>query len=805
MRIAILSFVLGIALLQQQASLFSPMILLAMCAVAVALLWWLARNRNQFRSVYRYPILLIGCASLGWVWASAFASYYLSEELPSEWEQRDITVIGTVADLPNFFEQGARFQFEVEQILPDKGAPPTIPHHLALSWYSTNPEITQEQSIRPGQRWRFTLRLKRPHGNANPYGFDYEQWLLEQGIRATGSVQDRPKAMDNLLLQEFVWTLPHVIERSRAHLRSKINAALQGKTYAGVIVALVIGDQREISQADWQVFNRTGIGHLVSISGLHITMVAGLFAALVNYLWRRSFFIGRDLVLWLPAQKAAAVAGALMALIYVALAGFGVPSQRTLYMLTVVAVAMWSGRLTGVSHVLCLALGVTCLIDPWAVLSPGFWLSFAAVAMILWVSVGRGESPPATGWREHLQRQLAVAGRTQYAVTVGLVPLTLLLFGQVSIISPIANAVAIPLISLVVTPLALLGSVLPTPLSDLVLRLAHECVVWLALALTNLSQLSVAVWNTPTPSFASFAAAMIGTLWMLAPRGIPMRWLGLVFWLPMLTQTPLPVKVGEMRITAFDVGQGMALLVETSHHRLLYDTGPMYSPESDGGNRVIAPYLRARGIHHLDEVMISHNDADHSGGALSIFSQIEIDRTRTSLAPESPIVLAATAHQSCLAGQSWEWDGVQFQVLHPSPSVYESKKWKPNARSCTVKITNGPHSILLAGDIEAVQEDELVNSIPDQLKADVLLAPHHGSGTSSTEPFLRAVQPSIALFQVGYLNRYHHPKAEVYARYGEFGINRLRTDQTGAITLQFGTHILYSEYRRDHDRYWYGR
>jgi competence protein ComEC len=249
----------------------------------------------------------------------------------------------------------------------------------------------------------------------------------------------------------------------------------------------------------------------------------------------------------------------------------------------------------------------------------------------------------------------------------------------------------------------------------------------------------------------------------------------------------------------------MALLIETERHRMLYDTGPFYSPESDGANRVILPYLKARGIGALDAVMISHNDNDHSGGALSIFDEMKVGWVSSSLGSDSPILLAAPNHRRCVAGQSWWWDGVFFELLHPASASYDSGKWKPNARSCTLKITLGLHSILLPGDIEAVQETQLVASSRDQLRASVLLAPHHGSGTSSTASFLDAVKPEIALFQVGYRNRYRHPKQEVFDRYGNLGIKRLRSDDSGAVELRFGARLDVGEYRTEHARYWYGR
>lgn len=806
MRSAILAFVLGVACLQQQAALWQIEFLITLFLFSIVIFlgakkYWPLRLMPRLRQLVIVGVFFL----LGYVWASMFASWYLRQELAAELEGQDVTVVGTIASLPHVFPEGVRFNFSIEKTMPDAGLLARVPQKIALSWYATSqsPDVAIAD-VKPGERWRFTIRMKRPHGNANPMGFDYEVWLLEQGLRATGTV--RPEGeFQHGRLDSFVWSLGNVIDRSRAILRERIHLALPLQPYAGVIVALVVGDQREVTQADWKIFNRTGIGHLVSISGLHITMVAGLFAGLMFYLWRHSFFTDAQLPLRLPAQKVAALSGALMALLYVALAGFGVPAQRTLYMVLVVALAMWVGRLTSISHILCVALGVVVVLDPWAVLWPGFWLSFGAVAILLFVTIGRIAVAPTTSRQESLLRSFSAAVRTQYAVTVGLVPLTLLLFGQISLISPLANAIAIPLISFVVTPLSLLGSVMPTPVSTVLLQIAHGCVAGLVDLLQLLSRQSFAVWSAPIASFWMFVVAMLGSLWLLAPHGWPARYLGLFCWLPILINQANSPRPGEMAVTTFDVGQGMALLIETARHRLLYDTGPYYSSESDGGSRVLLPYLNARGIHHLDTIIVSHNDNDHSGGALSVLAAMPTDLVMTSLKPNSAIVLAARHHQACIAGQHWEWDGVRFEILQPTAASYENDKLKPNARSCTLKISTANLSMLLPGDIEALQENELVNSGSEKLAATVLIAPHHGSGSSSTPAFLQAVHPKLVLFQVGYRNRYHHPKSEVVQRYADFGVNRLRTDEAGAITLQFGSTLFISEYRTEHKRYWYRR
>lgn len=807
MRILILGFAAGAAWLQTQASLPSHA---GAALFLVVVLGMLAALLLRLHAHWRSAAALVAGVGLGFFWAAWLAHAALAPQLALADEGQDITVTGTVASLPYRFEQGVRFNFAVEEAVVAE-----VPPLIALSWYAGfRAEVTNAVGdVQPGERWRLTVRLQRPHGNANPRGFDYEVWLLEQGVRATGYVRPQPRAdMPNLRLAAFVPGFGNVVEASRAALRSRIARSLEGKQYAGVIVALVVGDQRAIAQSDWQVFNRTGVSHLISISGLHITMIAGMFALGAGALWRRSFFTGWQLPLLLPAQKVAALAGALAAFLYVLLAGFGVPAQRTLYMLMVVALALWLGRITSIGHVLCLALGVVVVLDPWAVLWPGFWLSFGAVATILYATAGRTVAPlpaQASRWRR-LSAAVALGAHTQYVVTVGLVPLTMLLFSQVSLVSPVANALAIPVISLLVTPLALAGSLLPAPLCDWLLLLAHAIVQMLAQVLEWLGARRFAVWTAPAPPAWSFCWALFGTAWLLAPRGWPQRWAGMLGWLPLLTALPSSPPPGKLWVTAFDVGQGMALLVETHKHRLLYDTGPAYGMDSDGASRVIEPYLRARGIARLDAVIISHSDTDHAGGALSLLENVQVGWLASSLFDGHPAIEARRQQQRaylrCAAGQSWTWEGVHFAMLHPLPDSHADIALKPNARSCSVKITAGKHAILLAGDIEAAQEAQLLaRSHEGELAADVLLAPHHGSGTSSTQDFLDAIDPSLAIFQVGHRNRYKHPKAQVYARYAAMGITRLRTDVEGAVVLEFGQEITVTPYRASRPRYWHGR
>jgi competence protein ComEC len=577
------------------------------------------------------------------------------------------------------------------------------------------------------------------------------------------------------------------IERSRERVRGRIQAALPDASYAGVIAALAIGDQRAIPPEQWQTFTRTGVNHLMSISGLHVTMVSGLVFVAVGGLWRRS----PRLTLALPAPKAAAAAGLGAALLYAVLAGYAVPAQRTVYMLAVVAVALWLGVIESASIVLCLALLVVVLIDPWAVLAPGFWLSFGAVAVILYVTAGR------TG-RGHW---VATWGRVQVAVTLALVPLLLAMFQQVSAVSPIANAAAIPVVSLAVVPLTLIGILMPF---ELLLQCAHAVMSACMVFLEWLAGLPDAVWQQHAPPPWTIVVAVAATTLLLAPRGLPARWLGLAGLVPLFTVTPAALQAGAVQIVVLDVGQGVAALVRTERHALLYDTGPQFGPGVDSGSRIIVPYLRAAGVRRLDGLIVSHDDDDHWGGAASVLQALPVEWLLTSLPDLDPLVVRAEPSLRCAAGQSWEWDGVHFEVLHPARASYDDPGVKDNDRSCVLAIDAPGGRILLPADIERRSEEALLRGARGRLRADVLLAPHQGSRTSSLPEFVTAVGARVVVFPVGYRNRFRHPHHEVVRRYAESGARVYRTDRDGALTILIPASgaIRVAPFRALYRRYW---
>lgn len=780
MRTNVLAFVLGVWLLQQQAALPS-----FAWAGLLPLLWLLSRFAPDGLPFVRSVPVKFVFLGLGFFWAAFMAQSRLADALPAAWEGRDIQVVGVVAALPVTNERGMRFEFDVERV---KTPEAVVPRHIQLAAYRDGFGKETTGAVAPdfhaGERWLLTVRLKRPHGNANPNGFDYEAWLLERNIRATGYIRQDE---GNRRLAEQVYRPAYIVEMLRERVAKRFQSVLGERPYAGVLKALAVGEQNAISPDQWKVFLRTGVTHLMSISGLHVTMISSLAFALAYGLWRRS----QVLALRLPARKAAVVAGVLAALLYALLSGFGVPTQRTLYMLSVVAIALWMGRASSASSVLALALLAVVLSDPWAVLAPGFWLSFGAVAAILYVAVGR------LG-RSHWLREWA---NVQWAVTLGLVPALLLLFQQVSIVSPLANAFAIPVISLAVVPLTLAGAILPL---DLSLLLAHQVMAWCMAALEWLSQMPDAVWQQHAPPVWTVLAAAIGILWMLLPRGFPARWLGMFGLAPMFLVLPLQPGQGELWIAVLDVGQGLAVVVQTRDHALLYDTGPHFSADADSGSRIVVPYLRAAGIKRLDGLIVTHDDSDHSGGAASVLDAVPVDWLASSLPAGSPILPHAKKSLPCFAGQSWEWDGVRFDMLHPAWGSYADERLKKNARGCTLKITSPYGSVLLPADIERESEAEILARTPSALAATLLIAPHHGSKTSSTEAFIRQVNPSIVIFTAGYHNQFGHPKPEVVERYRALGSRLYRSDRDGAVLLRFEKEgaVKMQTWRQERQRYW---
>ena len=728
--------------------------------------------------------------TLAFALAGARASQYGQTALNPALEGRTLQVVGIVANLPQRTEDSARFRFEVESARDSDGTLTQLPPQLLLGWYgnrlNNNADKVQAPpaDLRPGDRWQFAVRLKAPHGHINPHGFDYELWLWEQGLQATGYVRNGSK---DARPQWLGHTWAHPVERLRQRVRSAIDAQVEDRAMAGIVAALLVGDQAAIERADWDVFRASGVAHLMAISGLHITGLAWMAALFVSWLWRRSdvWSSQKPWSLWLPAPIAASACAAIVALTYALFTGWGVPAQRTVWMLAVVTLLRVYGLRWPLMQVWLTVCAVVLALDPWALMQAGFWLSFVAVGVLF----ASGVQEPASSLWGAVRRMW----REQWLMSVCLAPLTLLLFHQVSVVGLFANLLAVPWVTLVVTPLCMLGLVLPFAWG--VAAEALQGLVWVLKACAGVSW---AQWSAPAAPLWAGAVALVGMgTWVMR---VPMwlRCFGVALVLPVLSwQTPRPAH-GTFELVAADMGQGHAVLVRTATHSLLYDTGPRYSAETDAGQRVLVPLLRAWG-ERLDRIVISHQDSDHSGGAPAVMAMQPQADVLTSIAREHPLQQLG-AMQRCERGQSWTWDGVRFEVLYPRASDYE-RKLKPNALSCVLRVTAADTSALLAGDIEAAQEQDLLQS-GQALQADWLLVPHHGSATSSTQAFLDAVQPSVAIVQAGYRNRFGHPRPDVLRRYSDLGVLVVQTPRCGASTWRSEQPKLVQCERNQRQRYW---
>ena len=741
--------------------------------------------------------------TVGFAWNAHYAEKRLGNILVSDLEGHDLSIEGRVAALPQGGVDGAKFAFAVDKVMKGQQIIDRFPEKIYLSWQPAwrNPQDIPEMI--PGQRWRLKTKLKQPYGTLNPYTFDFERWSFHQNFGASGSVRS------GLLLQAQDIGLMDFelrMELARWHLRKKIQNLLPSDArYVGVIIALVMGDQNAIDQEDWRVFNATGISHLISISGLHVTMLAGVGALLASFMWRRHY-----LPLLIPVSKLAAIAGFLTAFIYAWLAGFQIPAQRTMFMVGVVSFALWTGRNPRSFDIWWWALFIVLLVDPMAPYTPGFWLSFGAVAAILYsMENSAGLLGVPTGkefevhWTDRAVKALHEAFRVQTVVTLALLPFTLFWFYQVSIVSPLANAFAIPVVSYVVTPLAIAGALLPDFVGRWLLLGAHFSMEYLAQLLHWMANWKWSVIWHQQPSWWALLLSGIGIVYAIKPGSLSENWrsriAALCFLFPLFIRFDNgAIGSGQFNATVFDVGQGTAVLIETSSKKLLYDTGPIQGKKNDAGQRILLPYLQGRGIHQIDRMVISHSDSDHVGGANTLLKHIEFSSMMGSLPSTNPLLENLQTKKvpsiPCRYGQQWIWDEVEFYIWHPHEhSLFEREySRKPNEMSCVLEVRNKNTSFWLTGDVEKQGEAEIVDRLTQIMLTQIgdreliFMAPHHGSKTSSSEPLLKRLMPDHAFAQNAYRNRYGHPHPTVVERYESLQIPFLQTPKTGAQIWRLG-------------------
>ena len=787
MALGIIAFLFGILFLQQFSSL--PNILWCWVLFLVCLLPFITHD-FRFGQIIRVCLLFI----MGFLWALLRAHLILDSGLPDKLQGKDLLVTGVVASIPIEDKRKRRFEFNIESLEYNEQhfkSPGTV----KLSWYR-KPLARQAKSadtyttkIKAGQRWQFWLRLKQPHGFMNPGSFDYEGWLYQKKIRATGYVRINSKKnqfakkLDDNVQGYSLLTLRQNLYELLSYITSKHD-------YAGILVALAMGERSGISQQQWQVFRATGTSHLVAISGLHI----GLLAGFIFYLTRRLWPYCGNAALFLAAPRAAAIIALLIAACYAALSGFAVPAQRALIMLSIVMLSIFFRHKVQSSEVLSLALLCVLIFDPNAVLSAGFWLSFTAVVIISLAALGRLDSVT----------KFKVWGRLQWRISLALIPLLIFLFQQASIISPLTNLFAIPVVSFLVVPLVLLSTSIAAFFPDiaaLMFTLADSILSVLWWVLSYLADSSFSQWYGVKPSLLPVCLAGVGFFLLLTPGGWPAKYFGIFLIIPLVWPNLDSPDHGEAEITLLDVGQGLAAVIQTQHHALLFDSGPRFSKSFNTGSAVVIPFLRQKGIKKLNMIILSHKDNDHRGGFNSVQEFFDTDVILSSYEEKGS--------KPCWAGQDWIWDGILFEILNPDDSLVYKKR---NNASCVLKVSVGGQSLLLSADIEKRAEKLLIKHRSAKLRSTYLVAPHHGSKKSSSRRFLDAVEPDLILIPVGFKNRYRMPHATVLRRYNDKGIPYIQTFQSGAVRILLGdisgqksSSKLPEQYRKQWHKYWNSR
>ncbi len=704
-------------------------------------------------------------------WTMWRADIALSQRLPHALEGQDILVTGVVRGLPQVEEHATRFQLDV-QSARFEGKPIGLDGRARLSWYDHAPEL------QPCSEWQLRLRLKRPRALIDPGSFDFERFALQRGIVATGYVREDDA-------NRVLGSAPICVDRLRQHIVGVIRSVLGPGPRTDLMQALAFGDQRAMDEHEWAVARATGIPHLIAISGLHIALFASFGLALIRLLWKMA---PRITLRW-PAPLIEAVASLVFAVAYALLAGFGLPTRRALVMIGALLLANLARRGRAPVQGLALAVIVLLIWNPLCVLSAGFWLSFVGVGWLMFCLGG------ATQRRRWL-RDLVTA---QGVASLGLLPLGIWFFGQSSLIGPVANLIAVPWICFLVLPLTVLGTLLALMVPSVgapLLLVAGTAMQWLWTLLEKIAAWPGSLWYFPEPHLWALVLALLGALWLLLPRGIPARGLGLLLLLPLLWPARTPLAPGEFEAVMLDVGQGLSFVVRTRDHALVYDTGARYPSGFDLGDAAVVPTLHALGIGRLDRMIISHGDNDHAGGA----SAVKAAYPTVPVESGEPKRLNIPARQ-CLAGESWIWNGVRFRILHPR----EPLPVVNNDRSCVLAVTNAGGGLLLTGDITSEAEPdvtEAMNPVPSHL---VLQVPHHGSKTSSGAGFLDALKPDLALVSSGYRNRFHHPGRTVVARYRERDIALLNSPISGFVDVHFSANLpprVVERGRVDRHPYW---
>ena len=697
-------------------------------------------------------------AALGACWATVTGASVLHAQWPRD--GAEVRLRGQVIELPVHEARRTRFLLRVDD---DRGMPPHLRgQRVRLAWYDAfdapGAPGHPRHALRAGERYALDAAVRAPRGLRNPGGVDGERQAFIDRIVATGVVRDASPPRRLATAQG--------VEAWREAMSHRIATAGDAAALR-FVRALAIGDTRGLDDADWQVLRATGLTHLIAISGFHVGMVATAASAAAWCLW----WLCPGLARHVPRPHAVVAAACVGAAVYTAVAGFALPTVRTTLMIVAFAAARIARRGFGAADALAWSVVAIVLADPLSVLSAGFWLSCGGVAWLVWCLGGTAAHPVAS------------LLSSQGVATVGLFPVSAAVFGQASAVGPFANLFAIPWWSLVVVPLALCGTALESVapgwgawawrLSAWVFAPSWDACAWLARS-------PLAMHWLPQPGWFALPLAMLAALWLLMPRGVPARGLALALWCPLLWPDTDPPAAGAFDVVMVDVGQGLAVVVRTAHHAVLYDTGPAVEEGFDAGERAVVPTLRALGIARLDLLVLSHADNDHAGGYAAVVRDIPVEEVRW---PEgSGLDPGALRAESCVAGAAWTRDGVRFRFIHPPVHF----PYLRNNASCVLRVESAAGTALLTGDIDGVVEEGLVKRHAGALPADVVSVPHHGSGSSSTPAFIDAVATRVALVSAGHGNRFRHPRPEVVERWAAAGARVPGTADGGALRVRLG-------------------
>ncbi len=762
----VLAFLLGDIYVQTFACLPSLALTYSLLGFA-SIIYFIAHQRIP------YLHLPLGF-TLGFLFTVLTAQAILSWHLPTAWEGKPLIVTGYVAALPVSDERRTHFFFALKTL---QAGSIRSTQQTTLRLSAANGELP----LHVGDEWQLRVRLKTLRGSQSPGAFDFEAWGLQKGLRANGYVV---ASADNQLLSTHRFRYP--IQHLREHLQAKILQYTPHTATSPWLQALIIGERNGIAQEDWQVLRNTGTNHLMAIAGLHIGLMAGFVHGIVVRLWRCFPW----LLLRYTAMEAGCLAALVVGVFYGALAGYSIPTERAVIMLVLFSLILLLRRKINVWTVWSLALWVVLLLNPLSVLTDSFWLSFTTIALIIYGM--RGRLAPCGWWWQW--------GRVQWVIGLGLLPITLVLFQEASVVSFLANSIAIPWLGFFILPFCFLSALfllIYPPIAGLLLNLADKSLAQLWKVLTWFASLHFASWQQAIPHPMLFLSTIIAILLLLLPAGFKGRWLGFIWLLPLLCYQPLRPEVGNVWLSVLDVGQGLAVVVQTKSHVLVYDAGPKYNANSDMGERIVLPYLRTLQIKKIDALVVSHGDNDHLGGANALLKALPVLVVKSS----TPEKIATAMTHYCLAGDQWQWDGVNFSFIYPPAGALHLG----NNSSCVLRIDTGSERILLTGDIEKLAEKNLLRDAAKLLPSTLLVAPHHGSKTSGMAAFIQAVHPKFVLYSTGYRNRYHFPHPSITAAYEKINAVQLNTAETGTLEwkLEKGKRPSSMQwYRQYHQRYW---